>query len=57
MMIGFLRSMVLDGSGVKNIQHRQPWSEQVWELYERVTGQQRPAFFKKQDVSTERPLP
>lgn len=47
MMVAFLRSMVLHGSGVKNIRPRQNWSEQVWELYERLTGEQRPEFFRE----------
>jgi four helix bundle protein len=45
MTIGFLKSMVMHGSGVKNIRKVVPWSEQVWELYETVTGEQRPEFF------------
>ena len=47
MTIGFIRSMVMPGSGVKNIQKIPSWSEQVWELYERMSGQQRPEFFRK----------
>ncbi|MFO0808517.1 MAG: four helix bundle protein [Gemmataceae bacterium] len=43
MTVSFLSNMVLGGSGVKNT--RKPtksWPEQVWELYERVTGKPRP---------------
>ncbi len=47
MTIGFIKSMVMHGSGVKNIKKIVPWSEQVWELYETVTGEQRPEFFRR----------
>ena len=47
MTIGFIRSMVMGGSGVKNIKKVPSWSQQVWELYERVTGEQRPVFFRR----------
>jgi hypothetical protein len=46
MTVSFIRSMVLGGSGVKNLRKTKSWSEEVWELYERVTGQQRPEFFR-----------
>lgn len=47
MTVGFLKSMVMQGSGVKNIRKVVPWSEQVWELYETVTGEKRPEFFQR----------
>jgi hypothetical protein len=47
MTVGFLKSMVMQGSGVKNIKKIVPWSEQVWEMYETVTGEQRPEFFRR----------
>lgn len=47
MTIGFIKSMVMPGSGVKNIRKVPSWSEQVWEMYERVTGEQRPEFFRR----------
>src|SRR5262245_52183882 len=47
MIVRFLRSMVLSGSRVKNIQKIKPWREEVWEVYERQTGQQRPEFFRQ----------
>ena len=47
MTIGFLKSMVMSGSGVKNIKKVVPWSEQVWEMFESVTGEQRPEFFRR----------
>lgn len=46
MTIGFIKSMVMQGSGVKNIRKIPSWSEQVWEMYERVTGEERPEFFR-----------
>jgi four helix bundle protein len=45
MTVGFLKSMLMHGTGVKNIKKIVPWSEQVWEMYENVTGEQRPEFF------------
>ena len=42
MMVAFIKSMVLDGSGVKNIRKDVKWSERVWQVYERVTGKPRP---------------
>lgn len=47
MTVGFIKSMVMPGSGVKNIRKMPSWSEQVWEMYERVTGEQRPEFFRR----------
>jgi four helix bundle protein len=38
MIIGFIRSMVMPRSGVKNIRRTKSWSEKVCEIYERVTG-------------------
>jgi four helix bundle protein len=49
-IIAFIRSMVMPGSGVKNIRKVKSWSEEVWEMYERVTGQQRPEFFRKKET-------
>ena len=47
MIVSFIKSMVQPGSGVKKMIKRPSWSEQVWELYERVTGEQRPEFFRR----------
>src|SRR5689334_18668106 len=47
MIVSFVRSMVMSGSGVKNIRKVKPWSDQVWEIYERITGQPRPEFFRQ----------
>ncbi len=47
MMVSFIQSMVMPRSGVKHIRKQQDWSEQVWELYERTTGKERPPLFRK----------
>jgi four helix bundle protein len=47
MSVSFLQSMVLDGSGVKKRRPLRSWSDQVWEIYERLTGKPRPEFFQK----------
>lgn len=52
MTVSFMKSMVMAGSGVKNIRKYPSWSDQVWEIFERVTGQERPEFFKKKSEST-----
>jgi four helix bundle protein len=44
MIIAFIRSMVMAGSGVKNQREVKSWSDEVWEIYERVTGQPRFEF-------------
>jgi hypothetical protein len=43
--VGFIRSMVLTRGGVRTLGKRPTWSNQVWEIYERVTGQPRPEMF------------
>ncbi len=43
--VAFIRSMVLPRGGVRTRGKRPNWSEQVWELYERVTGKPRPPMF------------
>ncbi len=43
--VGFIRSMILPRGGVRTLGMRPNWSNQVWEIYERVTGQPRPAMF------------
>ncbi len=49
MMVKFIGSMVLAGSGVKHRRKVKSWSEEVWELYERVSGKPRPEFFQKKE--------
>ena len=46
MMIGFLQSMVMPGSGVKHKRKYVSWTDQVWETYERLTGKERPELFR-----------
>lgn len=45
-IVAFIRSMVKHGSGVKHIRKEVKWSNQVWELYERITGEERPALLR-----------
>ena len=52
MTVSFVRSMVMRGSGVKNVQKYKSWSEEVWECYERITGKPRPEFFQKKPEQT-----
>lgn len=42
--VAFLRSMVKQGSGVRDTSKPKPvrWSDKVWEIYERLTGETRP---------------
>jgi four helix bundle protein len=47
MIVAFIQSMVMPASGVKNIRKTPDWSNQVWEIYERVTGKPRPEMFRK----------
>jgi four helix bundle protein len=57
MTVSFLRSMVLDGSGVKNRRPLRSWNEEVWQLYERVTGKERPEFFRQKRQEAASPAP
>jgi four helix bundle protein len=45
-IVGFIGSMVMPKSGVKNAKKYVSWTEQVWENYERITGQKRPPLFE-----------
>jgi four helix bundle protein len=47
MTVSFIKSMIMPGGGVKHTRKYVSFSEQVWEMYERTTGQQRPEFFRK----------
>jgi len=51
MIIVFIKSMVMPGSGVKHKRQCVSWTEQVWENYERITGQKRPALFETNAAS------
>ena len=45
-MIAFMRSMVKSGSGVKHIRKYKSWSDEVWEMYEKFTGKERPELYR-----------
>jgi four helix bundle protein len=45
MTIGFIRSMILPRGGVRSQTKSPSWSNQVWEIYERLSGEPRPAMF------------
>jgi four helix bundle protein len=45
-IVAFIKSMVKHGSGVKHMGARKRWSDEVWEMYERITGEERPALFR-----------
>jgi hypothetical protein len=47
MIVSFIQSMVMPRSGVKHIHKVPNFSDQVWELYERLTGKTRPEVFRK----------
>ena len=55
MTVAFLRSMVLPGSGVKNVRKYKSWTEEVWECYERLSGQPRPEFFRQNSPAANGP--
>jgi four helix bundle protein len=44
--VGFIRSMIMPRGGVRRLGKRPSWSNQVWEIYERVTGKPRPPMFE-----------
>jgi four helix bundle protein len=46
MIVAFVKSMVLPGSGVKHQRKFVSWTDQVWESYERLTGNKRPPLFE-----------
>jgi four helix bundle protein len=47
MSVSFIKSMVMPGAGMKHTRKYVNFSEQVWEMYERTTGKERPEFFRK----------
>jgi four helix bundle protein len=55
MTVGFIQSMVMPGSGVKHCRRLIDWTEEVWERYERITGQSRPEVFRRKDDEEARP--
>jgi four helix bundle protein len=48
--VGFVRSMVMPRGGVRMRGKGQSWSNRVWEIFERVTGQPRPELFAEVPV-------
>ena len=46
MIVRFIQSMVLPGSGVKHLRKQKSWTDEVWERYERITGKERPEMFR-----------
>jgi four helix bundle protein len=46
MTVAFIRAMILPRGGVRTRGKPKSWSNQVWEIYERVTGQPRPPLFE-----------
>ncbi len=45
--VAFIRAMILPRGGVRTLGRPPNWSNRVWEIYERVTGQPRPAMFNE----------
>jgi four helix bundle protein len=43
--VAFIRSMILPRGGVRTLGRPPSWSNRVWEIYGRVTGQPRPERF------------
>ena len=50
MTVAFVRSMVKPGSGVKHMRKVHNFTDEVWETYERITGQERPELFRRKPV-------
>lgn len=42
LIVAFIRSMILPRGGVRSQGRKVNWSNEVWEVYERVTGESRP---------------
>jgi four helix bundle protein len=49
MTVALITSMIKHGSGVKHMRKQVNWSDQVWEMYERITGEKRPPLFDRSD--------
>ena len=47
MTVGLILSMVKPGGGVKYSRQFKSWTEESWERFERITGKQRPEFFRR----------
>jgi four helix bundle protein len=48
MTVGLISSMVQAGGGVKYLRKVPSWTDQVWEVYERVTGKKRPELYQRE---------
>ena len=46
MTVGLILPMVKAGGGVKFMRQYKSWTDENWERFERITGKQRPAFFR-----------
>jgi four helix bundle protein len=49
-IVSFMMSMIRAGSGVKKLRKYKSWTDEVWEMYERHTGQQRPELYRPRDA-------
>ena len=47
MTVAFIRSMIMPRGGVRTLGRPKSWSSRVWEIYERVSGEPRPAMFRE----------
>ena len=47
--VAFIVSMVKPGSGVKHMKPQRNFKNEVWEMYERITGNQRPELYRDRD--------
>ena len=55
MTVAFIRAMILPRGGVRTLGKTVSWSSRVWEIYERTTGQPRPAMFDPPQPETSPP--
>jgi four helix bundle protein len=55
MTVGLITSMIRPGGGVKFARRVKSWSDEVWELYERVTGKPRPELYRTHAEDNGRP--
>jgi four helix bundle protein len=44
--VAFIRAMIMPRGGVRTLGKRPHWSNQTWEIYERLSGKPRPALFE-----------
>jgi len=44
--VAFIRAMIMPRGGVRTLGTRVSWSNRTWEIYERLSGQPRPAMFE-----------